>query len=296
MKQRWAKLERVAQGKLTPMLRQYLEAKSECPDSILFFRMGDFFEMFFEDAIEAAELLGLALTSRDGSDKKERVPMCGVPFRAAAGYVARLIKAGRTVTICDQIEDPKEAKGVVKRAIVRTVTPGTVLEPDLLEETANNYLGALFLRDKKAGLAFIDVSTGEFLAAQVDADAERALSDELTRMTPAEVVTPTSLDADLMTRLRTRFGGTAFTARPDEDFDHALAKERLIEQFDLGTLKGVALEDAPEALAAAGAAREAGIPVVIDAGTLREGVRELLPLCDYIVASELFAGQISEGG
>jgi len=249
----WKKLKEVSERNLTPMLRQYLQAKAECPDSILFFRMGDFFEMFFEDAVEASQILGLALTSRDSTGKDDRVPMCGVPVRSVETYLARMIKAGRTVTICDQVEDPKQAKGIVKRSVVRTVTPGTVIEPDLLDETANNYLAALAAQDGRAGLAFVDVSTGEFLAAQLDADVERTLCDELTRMAPAEVLVPDRLDAKLLSRLRARFDAVSFTQRPADEFDAELGAENLLEQFGLGTLKGVALDDAPDAAGCAGA-------------------------------------------
>jgi len=188
MAKNWKKLSDIAQSNLTPMLRQYLEAKAQAGDSLLFFRMGDFYEMFFEDAVEAADRLGIALTSRDAVNKDDRVPMAGVPVRAVDTYVARLIKEGRTVTICEQIEDPKDAKGVVRRAVVRTITPGTVMEPNLLEDTTNNYLAAIVTREGKAGLALVDVTTGEFLAAQVDDAVDQTLTDELTRMAPAEVV------------------------------------------------------------------------------------------------------------
>ena len=254
MARNWKKLSDVNPRKLTPMLRQYLQAKAECGDSLLFFRMGDFFEMFFEDAIEASELLGLTLTSRDSGETEKRIPMAGVPVRTLDTYLAKAIKAGRTVSICDQIEDPKEAKGIVKRAVVRTVTPGTVMAPDLLDETANNYLAALTISGTRGGVAFVDVSTGEFLAAQVDARVEQTLLDELTRMAPAEVLVPEGLDEALLERFRERFDGTAFTARPADDFDSAIAGERLMEQLGLATLKGLALDDAPEATACAGAA------------------------------------------
>jgi len=253
MARNWVKLEDVPDNKLTPMLRQYIQAKAEAKDSILFFRMGDFFEMFFEDALEAAPLLGLALTTRDGDDKDVHVPMCGVPYRAVDGYVSRLLKAGKTVTICDQIEDPKEAKGVVKRAVVRTVTPGTITQPELLDETTNNYLAALCCDGNRAGLAFVDVSTGEFLAAQVEQDIERTLTDELTRMAPTELLA-SNLDEPIVARLRARFSDVAVSARPSDDFDSKSARERLLDHFDLRTLKGVDLEDAPQALACAGAA------------------------------------------
>ncbi len=271
MGQNWKKLSDVSEARLTPMLRQYLQAKAECGDSLLFFRMGDFFEMFYDDALEASQLLGLTLTSRDGADKGDRVPMCGVPFRTVDTYVAKAIKAGRTVTICDQIEDPKDAKGIVKRAVIRTITPGTVMEPNLLEETANNYLGALVVRGGKAGLAFVDVTTGEFLAAQIDRDVERTLTDELTRMAPAEVLIPESCSVPAQTanakgsgvtlqtpeaivaRLRKRFETIAFTSQPDDAFDTHTARDELLDRFGLSTLKGVGLEESDEAASCAGA-------------------------------------------
>jgi DNA mismatch repair protein MutS len=249
----WKKLADIGPGQVTPMLRQFMEAKGECPDSLLFFRMGDFYELFFEDAVEASELLGLTLTSRDSTDSDSRIPMAGVPVRALDGYLARLIKAGRTVTICEQVEDPKAAKGIVRREIVRTVTPGTVIEPDLLEETANNYLAALLLDAENVGLAFVDISTGEFLAAQINDNSERTLHDELIRMGPVEVLVPETLNGEHLEQLRTRFDGVPFTARPVDDFDADLAGDRLSDRFGLSTLKGVALDDAPQALGCVGA-------------------------------------------
>ena len=253
MAKTWKKLSEISDKKLTPMLRQYIAAKAEGGDSLLFFRMGDFYEMFFEDAIEAADLLGIALTSRDAVNKDDRIPMAGVPVRAVESYIAKAIKTGRSVTICEQVEDPKEAKGIVKRAIVRTITPGTVIEPDLLEETANNYLCAVTVRDDRLGLAFVDVSTGEYLAAQVDSDADRVLMDELTRLAPAEVLVPAGCADAILPGLRLRFDAVRFAERPDEDFDAETATELLTDDFDLSTLKGIGLEDAPEALGCAGA-------------------------------------------
>ncbi len=247
----WKKLGDLGSNEITPMLRQYLEAKAETGDSLLFFRMGDFYEMFFEDAVEASELLGIALTSRDAVNKDDRIPMAGVPVRAVETYLAKCIKAGRTVAICEQMEDPKEVKGIVKRAIVRTITPGTVMEPNLLEETANNYLGALVARDGKAGIALVDVTTGEFLAAQIMCDLGRVLVDELTRMAPAELLVAEG--GETVARLRQRFPNIAFTARGEHEFDEDHARDLLKTHFGLATLKGVALDDAPEALTAAGA-------------------------------------------
>lgn len=256
----WIKLSDVSPRQVTPMVRQFMEAKAQAPDSLLFFRMGDFYELFFEDAVEAAELLGLSLTSRDGADKDARIPMCGVPVRAVDSYIAKVIKLGRTVSICDQMEDPKAAKGIVKREIVRTVTPGTVMEPELLDESANNYLGALSVQQQAAGLAFVDVTTGEFLVAQVAGESgalavnlERILADELARLAPAEVLVPASLDGALLDRLRFQFPRIAFTTRKNDDFDTAWAGDLLEELFGLSSLKGVGLHGAPLAAGCSGA-------------------------------------------
>ncbi|MCH7959981.1 MAG: DNA mismatch repair protein MutS [Candidatus Hydrogenedentes bacterium] len=249
----WVQIADLAEAQLTPMLKQYVKAKAETPGSILFFRMGDFFELFFDDAIEASELLGLALTSRDSADKAARIPMAGIPARSVDTYVAKLIKAGRTVALCDQVEDPKTAKGIVKREVVRIVTPGTVMEPELLEESANNYLAAMVCLDGDAGLALVDVTTGEFLAAEIARDGEQGILDELTRMAPAEVLVSDRTDPAFLERLRTQFGEVAFTTRPEHEFDTDHAETTLKALFDLSTLKGLDLHDAPNALGCAGA-------------------------------------------
>lgn len=272
MARQWKKLSDLSDSDLTPMLRQYLAAKAESGDSLLFFRMGDFYEMFFEDALEAAELLGIALTSRDAVNKDDRIPMAGVPVRAVDSYLARAIKAGRTVAICDQIEDPKDAKGVVKRAIVRTVTPGTIIEPGLLEASANNYLAAIYLEGTKGGLAFVDVSTGEFLVAELEGDPPSALHDELTRMMPAEVLVSERLDPEALESLRRRFPDIAFSVRPQDDFDLEDARASLLDHFGIRTLKGIGLDDAP---AAAGATACAGAVLAYVKATQRDGAPRL---------------------
>lgn len=250
---KWKKLEDIPPKKLTPMLRQFVDAKAQATDSILFFRMGDFYELFFEDAIEASEILSLTLTSRDGNDEDGRIPMAGVPVRSVDGYVAKLIQAGRTVTICEQMEDPKATKGIVKRDIVRTVTPGTVIEPELLQEHANNYLAALSLRNGDAGLAFVDVSTGEFLAAELNGNSSDAIADEFARMRPSEVLVPDDWDEVERSALQSRYDGIAFTQRPAHEFARDVAEDRLMDRFGLNTMKGIGLHDAPGALGCAGA-------------------------------------------
>ena len=177
---------------LTPMLRQYYTIKQQHQDAILFFRLGDFYEMFGADAQIGSQILDIALTSREMGKGKE-LPMCGVPYHAVEGYIATLIRHGYKVAICDQVEDPKTAKGVVKREVTRVVTPGTVIEPQLLDDKANNYLIAIYGQQRHYGLAVVDVSTGYFGLTELLGDtAEDQLWDELERLTPAEcVVTPT---------------------------------------------------------------------------------------------------------
>ncbi len=279
MAKNWKSLGDISERELTPMLRQYLAAKAESGDSLLFFRMGDFYELFFEDAIEASELLGLTLTSRDGTDKAARIPMAGVPVRAVDGYLARAIQAGRTVTICDQVEDPREAKGVVRRAVTRTVTPGTVLEPGLLDAASNNYLAAFVFVGTSAGLALADVSTGELLATQFDDAAAKTLRDELTRMAPVEVLFPEGGDARTLAELRNQFEGMRFTERPRDDFDAKYARDLILDEFGLSTLKGLELEDAPEATGCAGAV------LAYLRATQRDGVPHLRPPRRYSPSS-----------
>ena len=166
-----------------PLIRQYLDIKSRHPDSLLFFRVGDFYEMFFEDAEEGSGLLGLTLTARNNGGKRD-IPLAGVPVKAVDEYVARLLEMGRRVAICEQLEDPAEARGIVRRDVVEIITPGTVLEDKLLAARRNNYVVAI-AGDAPFGLATVDLSTGEFELREV---AAADLSDELGRIEPAEIV------------------------------------------------------------------------------------------------------------
>ena len=236
------------------MVRQFLKAKAEAGDSLLFFRMGDFYELFFEDALEASELLGLTLTSRDGTDKDRRVPMCGVPVRAVDTYIARLIRTGRTVTICEQMEDPRHAKGIVRRAVIRTVTPGTVLDPDLLDERSNNFLAALFpMAQDRAGLACTDVTTGEVSFTELGDPVVMTALDELARLRPAELLVPDGCAIPWLDAIRRRFPEMTLTARPADHFEPLTAREEIVRFYGLGTLKGIGLEDLPTARGALGA-------------------------------------------
>ena len=228
----------------SPLMLQYRDIKSRHQDAILFFRMGDFYEMFFDDAERAAQLLGITLTSRgDG------IPLAGVPVKAAADYLRQLVGAGLRVAICEQVEDPKQAKGIVRREVIETITPGALLEEGWLAGARNNYLvavgGAAGLQGSGAvGLAAVDLSTGEFLLETLPPEA---LSEALSRLAPAEVASPAdvelALDDDVMR-----------TARERWEFDPALAREELARRFNLASLDGLGLGPADDpAIGAAGA-------------------------------------------
>jgi DNA mismatch repair protein MutS len=177
---------RIVMAEYTPMMQQYLSVKADVQDALLFFRLGDFYEMFFEDALTASRELEITLTGRDAG-REERVPMCGVPYHAAEGYIAKLIDKGYKVAICEQVEDPKSAKGVVRREVVRIVTPGTVMESKQIQEAANNFIVGTALRDGRYGLAACDLTTGELYATSFEAAGE-AVRNALNVYKPAEVV------------------------------------------------------------------------------------------------------------
>ncbi len=181
----------------TPLMRQYREIKQAYRDAILFFRVGDFYEMFQEDAIEASKLLSIALTSRDKSSETP-IPLCGVPYHAATNYIAKLLRAGRTVALCEQVEDPKLAKGLVRREVVRLYTPGTLIDSEFLPSSESNVLAAVATRLRPAGhepaacsfgLATLEVSTGEYWLCEFHgSQAKIALMDELARLDPKELL------------------------------------------------------------------------------------------------------------
>ena len=178
------------------MLKQYNEIKREYPDAILFFRLGDFYEMFFDDAKVASEVLGIALTSRNKSDKNP-VPLCGVPHHSAEPYLAKLLQNGHRVAICEQVEDPKSAKGVVKRKVVRVLTPGAILDSEKLDSKSNNYLASIYVdktsqsEQAKYGLAYSDISTGAFRVTSFSDPQE--LADEFLQIEPSEILIPEDL-------------------------------------------------------------------------------------------------------
>jgi len=171
----------------TPLMRQYSAIKKEHPTALLFFRLGDFYEMFFEDAVVASKELQITLTSRN-KEKGIAIPMCGVPFHAAEGYISKLIRRGYKVAICDQVEDPRVAKKLVRREVTRVVTPGTAADSSLNSEE-NNFLAAVVSSEERAGFAALDLSTGEFRATEFSGDgAQKRIEDELQQLRPKEVL------------------------------------------------------------------------------------------------------------
>src|SRR3989441_10113190 len=227
----------------TPLMQQYREIKARYPQTILFFRMGDFYEMFEDDARLAARELGLTLTSRNNGGAAE-VPLAGVPVKAATEYLRRLIAKGHRVAICEQVEDPKLAKGLVRREVVETVTPGTVLADDWVAQKRNNFLVSVEPRGGAPGLAALDLTTGEFVLELVE---PQDLSAALARYEPLEVLLPAGTHCPLP-------DGATVTEREAWEFDAELAREDLLRSFRLASLDGlgVAAADRP-ALGAAGA-------------------------------------------
>ena len=171
---------------VTPMMQHYLSVKEQYPNAILFYRLGDFYEMFFDDAKLVSRELELTLTGKD-CGLSERAPMCGVPYHAVDTYLQKLIAKGYRVAICEQMTDPATTKGLVEREVIRIVSPGTVIESNMLEDRKVNYIAALCLRKNQAGCAFCDVSTGEFCLYQIQ-DVRARLSDELARLNPSELI------------------------------------------------------------------------------------------------------------
>ena len=242
-------------SKVTPAMQQYYAAKEEHKDALIFFRMGDFYESFGEDAKTIAKELEITLTNRGKDKDGEKMPLAGIPYHAIDNYLPRLIKKGYKVAICEQLEDPKQAKGVVKRGVVRVVTPGTAMDSSMFSDSSNNYLMALYGDKGEYGLSFLDISTGEFLTTQLtDAEPYDRIASEVARMGPSECIMPPSLlkDTHLTTRLREL---RIITHEFNEDaFDHKMAEKMLMEHFKVSTLEGMGCTELMEAVASAGAA------------------------------------------
>ena len=237
----------------TPMMRQYLEVKSRYPDAILFFRLGDFYEMFMDDAVTAARILDITLTSRNKGAADE-IPLCGIPYHSSQPYIAKLVEAGHKVAVCEQVEDPKLVKGLVKRDVVRVVSPGLVVDTDTLQPNRNNYLLALASAGpQRYGLARLDITTGEFRVTEV-ASLETAKS-ELVALDPAEVVFADDAEGEaLQQQLGPVLYGRAVSTVPAWSVDPVAATERLTSTFNCSSLAAFGCADLPAAIRAAGAA------------------------------------------
>ena len=215
---------------LSPMMRQYMEIKEANADSILFFRLGDFYEMFFDDAITASRELDLTLTGKD-CGLSERAPMCGVPYHSCEAYISRLIERGYKVAVCEQTENPATAKGLVKRDVIRIITPGTVIDGDMLEEGNNNYLSAVYGKDGSIGICFADVSTGECQATEITGeDALARAESEIMRFSPSEILLTADLKAALSAFLEEKFEG-AITVRGEDRFGEQVTTEIICNNF-----------------------------------------------------------------
>lgn len=240
--------------KLTPMMKQYMELKKQYKDCILFFRLGDFYEMFFEDALTASRELEITLTGRD-CGQKERAPMCGVPHHSAENYINKLIFKGYKVAICEQVEDAKQAKGIVKRDVIRIVTPGTNLNMQSLDESINNYLMSIYKKAETFGIALVDITTGDFLTTEVN--DSRKLLDEIAKFYPSEIIANQAFidDTVLHKQISERFN-SYISQEEDWCFEYETCVKKIEEHFNVGTIDGLGLKDFNESINACGALLE----------------------------------------
>lgn len=242
---------------VTPMMQQYLKIKEEYSDCILFFRLGDFYEMFFDDALTASKVLEITLTGKD-CGMKERAPMCGVPFHSVEGYIARLVKNGYKVAICEQVEDPKAAKGIVKRDVIRVITPGTANIDSVLTNADNNFLSCVYIDDDGCGMSFADVSTGELITTQIDGEVyETAVMSTLACFRPAEIaISPGGARySKMFEELNKRFHFYSEYLQ-SEYFEPEICKKAVCEKFGWQSLSDTPLDGKELALRSLGAILE----------------------------------------
>ena len=239
--------------KLSPMMKQYFEIKEEHKDTILFFRLGDFYEMFFEDAKIASKELELTLTGRD-CGQEERAPMCGVPYHSSESYIARLVSKGYKVAICEQVEDPNEAKGIVKRSVVRIITPGTVLENTMLDETCNNFICNIYISGNCAGACFCDISTGELYATHILDKQIQRIKDDLGKFMPKEILI--GGDVAILKNLSDFISdklSSSVEMLEDKEFDYNDCKQLLLDHFGKENFDKFGLVDKKETVSSIGA-------------------------------------------
>ncbi|RGQ56943.1 DNA mismatch repair protein MutS [Enterocloster bolteae] len=238
-------------SQLSPMMQHYMETKKEYPDCVLFYRLGDFYEMFFDDALTVSKELEITLTGKD-CGLSERAPMCGVPFHALDAYLYRLVQKGYKVAIAEQMEDPRQAKGLVKREVIRVVTPGTITSSQVLDETKNNYLMGIVYMDGIYGISTADISTGDFMVTEVDSDRE--LFDEINKFSPSEIICNNAfyMSGVDMDELKNRYQ-VVISALDSRFFGEESCRRILMEHFKVGALVGLGLEDYATGIIAAGA-------------------------------------------
>lgn len=238
-------------SELTPMMQKYLETKQEYPDCILFYRLGDFYEMFFEDALTASRELEITLTGKS-CGQEERAPMCGIPYHAVDGYLNKLVSKGYKVAICEQVEDPKLAKGLVKREVVRIVTPGTNLNLQALDDRKNNYLICVCYFPGRIGISVADVTTGDYYLTEVE--DIRKLQDEINKYEPSELICNEQffVSGYEIEELKTRLHVSVYSLAPHY-FDEDVCRKSLLKHFHVNTLIGLGIEDFPTGMIAAGA-------------------------------------------
>lgn len=228
-------------AELTPMMKQYMETKSQYQDCILFYRLGDFYEMFFEDALTASRELEITLTGKN-CGQEEKAPMCGVPYHAVEGYLNRLVAKGYKVAICEQVEDPKTTKGIVKREVVRIVTPGTNLDTQALDETKNNYIMCIVYIADRYGVSVADISTGDYFVTEIPDSAK--LLDEIYRFSPSEIICNEAfyMSGVDMDGMKDRLGITIYSLE-SWYFDDEVCRKKLLEHFEVSSFAGLGLAD-----------------------------------------------------
>ena len=238
-------------AEFTPMMQKYLETKEQYPDCILFYRLGDFYEMFFEDAITVSKELELTLTGKS-CGQEERAPMCGVPYHAVEGYLTKLVSKGYKVAICEQVEDPKLAKGLVKREVTRIVTPGTLLDAQALDESKNNYIMCIVYIADRYGVSIADVTTGDYFVTELPDSSK--LKDEISKFAPSEIICNESFYMSGMDLedMKSRLGITIYSLE-SWYFDDAICRNKLMEHFKVSSLSGLGLEDYDCGVISAGA-------------------------------------------
>ena len=271
--------------KLTPMIKQYLAIKEQHQDAILFYRMGDFYEMFFKDAEVASRVLEIALTSRNKKESSP-VPMCGVPYRAAKNYINRLIEKGHKVAICDQVEDPAQAKGLVKREVVRIITPGMIVEDEYLDEKSDNYILAVAHQQGLVGLAYLDLSTGLFRVTE--SDRLLSVQDEIGRISPSELLLPESSPKDpLLTQLTEALKNIPITLVDKTSVSQGQGRQRLLQLLGTRSLEGFGCEALSAAIGAAG-----GLLHYVQE-TQKQKIEHIIKIESYTLDSYLVVDELS---